>query len=389
MARRLISVFCAYWLTFASVYACSIDYTIWMQRTPNADPLYRFIKRRKMGFIDQRGRVVVPPQLEYLGGNYGDEFHDGLLEIGIGHGKYIDRNGNRTIDKEFATGWDFSEGFAAAIPKSSRKWGYIDTKGDWAISPRFDVSPNGSVDSFRDGFAKIDVSGKIGYIDHSGAFTIVPRFLDGESFYDGMARVVVEGPCLYGNLDGLCGSPSVLPKGSKPDSFLPPCKYAFVDRSGKIISDDRYDYADHFAEGLAPVQSGRQWGYVDKTGKMVIAPQFDTAAPFSDGVALVSTNRLFGYIDHAGKFVIPPRFAYAEDFSEGFAVVGSRNSGVWYSDHTGKQAIPGKFAAASGFFKGLAHVKLTSRSDDQDAFVYIDRTGRHVFTYTITDRERP
>ena len=47
------------------------------------------------------------------------------------------------------------------------------------------------------GFAKIGVSGKVGYIDHSGEFAIAPRFLDGESFHDGMARVLVEGPCVY------------------------------------------------------------------------------------------------------------------------------------------------------------------------------------------------
>ncbi len=338
-----------------------------------------------MGFIDRRGKVIVPPKLEFSGHNGGDEFHDGLLEIGEGDGIYVDRSGNNVIDKGFFSGWDFSEGLAVAMPEDPKKWGYINTKGEWAISPRFDTSPNGYVWPFQGGIAKIEVAAKIGYIDHSGAFTIAPRFLDGESFYDGMARVVVGGPCMYG--DGLCGGFGALPKGTKQNASLPRCKYAFIDRSGKIISDDRYDAADHFSEGLAPVQSGKQWGYIDKTGKMVIAPQFDTAAPFSDGAALVSTNKLFGYIDKAGKFTIPPRFSYAEDFSEGLAVVGSRDSGVWYSDHTGKQAIPGTFAVASAFFKGLAHVRLSSRLDDEQAFAYIDRTGRRVFSYTINSND--
>jgi len=386
VARRLISVVCAFWLTFTSALACETDYPIWIQRSPTADPLYRFIKLGRMGFIDLRGKVVVPPILEFWGHNGGDEFRDGLLEIGVGEGIYVNRNGKKVIDQKFTTGWDFSEGLAAAIPITSQKWGYINTKGEWAISPRFNVYPNGSVDSFKNGFAKIDASGKVGYIDHSGAFTIAPRFLDGESFYDGMARVIVEGPCMYGD-GGLCGGGGVLPNGTKQNASLPRCKYTFVDRSGKIISNDRYDYADHFSEGLAPVQSGKQWGYIDKTGKMVIAPQFDTAAPFSDGVALVYANKLFGYIDKAGRFIIPPRFSYAEDFSEGLAVVGSRDSGVWYSDHTGKQAIPGRFAVASAFFKGLAHVKLSSRSDDEEAFAYIDRTGRRVFSYTINSND--
>jgi len=345
-----------------------------------------------MGFIDQTGKVVVPPVLKYWGGNGGAEFHDGLLEIGVSHGVYVDRSANTVIDKGFFRGWDFSEGLAVAMPKDSKKWGYINTSGEWVIDPRFDTYPNGYVSPFRGGFAEIEVAGKIGYIDRTGAFAIAPRFLKGESFFDGFARVVVEGPCSYSNPESVCPDSGAVPNGTKQDARLPSCKYTFVNRSGKIISDDRYDYAGHFAEGLAPVRVGERWGYIDKTGKIVIAPKFDKAAPFSDGVALVSANELYGYIDHTGKYVIAPRFTYAEDFSGGLAVVGSLDSGVWYIDSKGKQAIAGKFAIASGFFKGLAHVRLKSASTDDvetfssGKFAYIDRTGRRVFTYTIGDK---
>ena len=340
-----------------------------------------------MGFIDHGGKIVVKPKLDYLGGNYGDEFEDGLLAIDSSDGVYVDRNGKTVIDKSFARSRIFSEGLADAKSPDSGKWGYVNTKGEWVISPRFDNFSNGYLGPFHGGRAEIEVAGKVGYIDPTGAFAITPQFLKGEYFSDGMARVVVEGPCMV--FSSQCGDFSGLPKGTKFDPSLPQCKYTFVDQRGNIISEDRYDGAGAFSEGMAPVRIGKQWGYIDKTGKIVVSPQFEAADSFSDGVALVSSKGRYGYIDHAGKYVVTSQFSYAESFSDGLAVVGSRNSGVWYIDHTGKQAIPGKFQIASGFFKGLAHVRLKSVSADEalylGTFAYIDRTGRRVFSYTIKD----
>ena len=184
-------------LAAAVALSCESDYSIWIPRSPMADPLYRFEKGDKTGYIDQSGNVVIPLKLEHLGGNYAGEFHDGRLEIAVSDGVYVDTTGKKVIDKGFYRGWDFSEGLAVAMRKGEEKWGYIDKTGEFVISPRFATSPNGYVWSFADGFAKIEVSGKVGYIDHSGEFAIVPRFLDGESFRDGMARIIVDGPCAY------------------------------------------------------------------------------------------------------------------------------------------------------------------------------------------------
>jgi hypothetical protein len=109
--------------------------------------LYRFIKNGKAGYIDVKGNVVVPPSLPVYG-NYGSEFHDGLLEIAISDGRYVDRSGKVVVDPGLLRGWDFSEGLAAAMRKGEKLWGYIDTSGRFAISPRFETAPNGYVHSF-------------------------------------------------------------------------------------------------------------------------------------------------------------------------------------------------------------------------------------------------
>src|SRR5882672_4726447 len=185
------------WLLASSVCGCTSDYTIWIPRSPDADPLYRFVKGEKAGYIDHTGRVVIPPVIDDVVGNAGGEFHDGLAEFDVGDGVYIDRKGKKVIEGRFHRSWDFSEGLAVAMPKNLEKWGYINTKGEFAISPRFDTSPGGYVWRFQGGFAKIEVQGRIGYINHSGEFAIAPQFLDGDSFHDGMARVIIEGPCVF------------------------------------------------------------------------------------------------------------------------------------------------------------------------------------------------
>ena len=67
MLRLLVLVLMA-----AAVFACTADYAIWIPRDKSADPLYRFTKHGKAGYIDGRGRVVIPPTLESYG-NYGSE----------------------------------------------------------------------------------------------------------------------------------------------------------------------------------------------------------------------------------------------------------------------------------------------------------------------------
>ena len=365
---------------------CSVDYIIWMPRDKQADPLYRFESGGMTGYIDRSGKVVIEPKFSRRG-NYGGEFRNGLMEIGVSDGEYVDTTGKLVINKGYYRGWDFSEGLAVAMRNDGEKWGYIDRTGEFVISPRFDSYPEGSVRSFSDGLAAIEVKNRVGYIDQSGEFTIQPTFLNGSDFKDGMARVVVEGPCHHLD-DGIC---SFLP--ITLENEMPFCKYTFIDKSGVILTSQRYDRAKDFSEGLAPVQIGTQWGFIDKNGNIVINMQFDAAEPFSDGLALIRQNDLWGYINYAGIIVIPPKYKYAEPFSEELAVVGDWDDirsayDYYYINTQGEQAISERFTLASHFFKGLAHVKLKpdpgknmSDAVANGSFAYIDATGRKIFVY--------
>jgi hypothetical protein len=375
--------------------ACSWDYPIWQVRSNSADPYYRFVQNGRAGYIDRSGKVIIGANLKDAADyNFGREFHDGLLEpSGIGEGRYFDATGKLIIDTGYYRAWDFSEGLAVAMRKDGEKWGYIDHSGKFTISPRFDTYPKGYVYSFSDGLAMIEVAKKYGYIGRIGEFVIQPRFLHGTDFHEGLARVVVEGPCaFYG--DGPCPDSQMLGGGAQRKVLA--CKFTFIDKSGSIITAERFGYAKDFSEGLAPVMIRDKWGYIDKSGRVVIGPKFDEAEPFSDGLARIKQGELFGYIDRQGAVVIPPQFKVADKFSDGLAPVSNtwdekefRHRDFYYINKAGKQPIAEKFVLASHFFKGLAHVQIKSKvkrngigaDAEKGVFAYIDSSGRKVFTY--------
>ena len=45
----------------------------------------------------------------------------------------------------------------------------------------------------------------------------------------------------------------------------------------------------------------RKYGFIDKSGKVVIEPQFDYAEPFSEGLACLEKDGKLGYLDKNGK----------------------------------------------------------------------------------------
>jgi hypothetical protein len=371
----------ALWVIPAAAMACSWDYAIWIQRSKTADPRYRFVRGDKAGYIDQNGRTVIPPSLDAYG-NGGSEFHDGLLEVRVSDGVYVDRSGQIALNPGFYRGWDFSEGLAVAKRKYDEPFGYINTKGEFVISPRFRSAPNNYVWSFSEGLARIKVHGKYGFIDRTGNFVIQPSLPDAIEFSDERARVVMEGPCVY-YPEGGCGFANPQFVDAARGTNSPPCKFTYIDKIGRLITELRFDAARNFSEGLAPVRMGEKWGFVDKAGNIGISPRFEDAQPFSSGLARIQEGKLYGYTDRSGTIVIKPQFAYAEDFSHGLAVVGEGNGYEgrhWYVNSAGKRAFEGEYWRASPFFKGLAHVQRLNSNPNQ--FAYIDTKGREVFRYT-------
>lgn len=92
-------------------------------------------------------------------------------------------------------------------------------------------------------------------------------------------------------------------------------KWAYIDRTGRIVINPQFEDAGDFAEGLAPVKMGGKWGYIDRAGRIIINPQFEEAGAFAQGLARVKLSGKWGYVDRKGQMVIPSQFSEAGDFS--------------------------------------------------------------------------
>ena len=204
----------------------------------------------------------------------------------------------------------------------------------------------------------ITLNGKKGFIDRSGKIVIEPRFDQVQDFSGGIARVWMH---------------------------CRPCTRRFIDKSGVFVRSSILDEGPqiNFSEGLAAVSVGvgpaSREGFIDNTGELVIEPQFLSATEFSEGLAAVrAENRKRGYIDHSGKFVIAPTFENAWEFHEGLARIGV--SDKWgFIDKAGKIVIAPQYDEVSDFYEGLAMIRVGRLRG------YIDRTGKVVIKPQFED----
>src|ERR1700722_3197395 len=89
--------------------SCELGYTVWSIRNKPADPLFRFLRNGKAGYIDASGKVIIVASLPADGNSFG-EFHEGLLAVKDDHGyRYMDRSGKVVFNSDAWLAFDFWE----------------------------------------------------------------------------------------------------------------------------------------------------------------------------------------------------------------------------------------------------------------------------------------
>jgi hypothetical protein len=157
-------------------------------------------------------------------------------------------------------------------------------------------------------------------------------------------------------------------------------KWGFIDRTGKVVIEAKYDGVGPFSEGLASATVDEKAGYIDRAGRIVIEPQFDMALPFREGLAVVAVDDKWGYIDKQGRDCIPPQYDLARDFHEGLAVVEVGGK-AGFIDRTGRVVVEPKYGHAGRFSEGLALVRIEPECEEDQTkrlLGFIDHTGKLV-----------
>ncbi len=290
---------------------------------------------------------------------------------------------------------------AAPQPSELWKWGYMDTTGKLAISPRFD-----GAEPFFDGVARVIVDERVGYINHKGEYVILPQF-NIQQFFNGIDDFVEDR----------------LPMKLKPEG-----KIGYIDKTGEFVISPQFDEVESFSNGRALVCSKKdeytdKCGYIDPWGKLVIPLKFRSAWTFHQGVAAVSVpsqgRRAAKYyegvltmIDRLGNYLVEPildqintlpEWGNPPDvkFYDGLVLVrvvdevgdtsysfNPKWAGKWgYVSQKGGFAIPPRFTRAENFSQGRALVQIADDATEYDSswrgeIAMIDTRGQIIDTRT-------
>lgn len=205
-------------------------------------------------------------------------------------------------------------------------------------------------------------TGLYGFIDVTGQVIIEPKFQYAESFSEGVAVIAESGS-----------------KGTY---------YGYIDRKGDVVLPLQYEYARGFHEGLALVSSGGDLLVINKRGEVSFKLSENmVAGDFSSGMAPMypmadreDTTLSSGYMDRNGEIILELPIVKGMPFSEDYAQVFMWHNDVrgWgYVDHEGNMAIEPQFIGSEPFSEGVAAVAIRDEEGNKK-WGYIDETGEFV-----------
>lgn len=221
----------------------------------NAESLVPFEQGGKWGYVDPAGKFVIAPQFDSA-----DPFSEGMAEVELnGRLGWIGTDGHFVIQPKYFKAGPFKEGLAWVVtrkpwtPLGTGEYGfalfgkvtYIDRSGKEIRRPfsveRFSDFSEGLA-AVRPGTTYGGCTGKVGYLNAKGEWAITPQFDEGRDFSDGLAAVNKGGSC---GIDG---------------------KWGYIKKDGELTIPFPYDFASQFKNGHACVRRDGQWKRIDKNG---------------------------------------------------------------------------------------------------------------------------
>lgn len=324
-------------------------------------PAFPVSLKQKIAYIDIDGNLLLQTDEKV---NY-DELHianyqgavdlDGIVAIRKGKGKYgyAKRSGQEIIPALFDEAWDFRN-----------------ERG--LVGKRIGTGAKGCPVHLY------------GYVDMTGQLAVDYQYINAFPFDEAVALVQ-----LQDKKNPLCQY------GSDPKSWL------LIDKSGRQVSELRFEWGAEFSEGLAAVKSGGKYGFIDTSGALIITPKYDWATSFKDGLARVALadpagvslpdvpgnfipitpafHGTFGVIDKSGNYVVEPvnrapllHFDNMQfDYHEGLAML-EVNGKYGFMDLAGNIAVQPEYENAWYFSHGLARVNKNGKCG------YINQSGEMV-----------
>ena len=349
------------------------------------------------GYVNQKGEVVIKGQF----GEANPFAENGLALVAIdGHYGYINTEGKFEINPIYSQAKSFTEDSSLVLVKRNSKYGYINSKGEEVIPCQFEEAY-----SFSNGLALVGVGGKYGYINEKGKFVINPIYDYAESFVNDKLAVVgkennseliyacvsSKGELLtdfmldevYVSEDyvitfdgvyyGLCdlklnplfktnyqiaGFPIDINSFKNLDDELIPFKdtetykYGYLNISGQIVIEAKYDIIGNFYNDLAMVKFDNKYGFINTQGQLIVNNEYDITRNYNESFAVVGKDidgeMTYGLVNSLGNIVIELKYFDLGDVNNGLSYFTTfDNELVGYVDTSDKVVIPQAYSFIS------------------------------------------
>lgn len=236
------------------------------------------------GLIDVSGKIVVKPRFDFCG-----TFRNGLCSITLKSKQgFIDKSGEFRISPKFDFCWDFQRGQTYTTMRKAHLWYIGSLTGGVSLLKRVQNArgvAEGVIPVVKDStwqFIACDGSSldfgffeSTGHCFHEGMIGVKNNGKWGAIGIDGSEKV----PCCYHKIDNYCeGFAPVAVEISSSQKSDRKKKWGYVDKSGTLVIEPKYDYVFDFCSGVAefwvgdPENLDYESGYIDIKGSVIWGP---------------------------------------------------------------------------------------------------------------------
>ena len=325
------------------------------------DALYRVKINNYYGFLDTNFNQIIDPIFSKVG-----MFSSDLCYVkNDNYNGFINKNGDQILD---TSSFIFCEkfygqlaSFAQIIENAGKKDGFINTKGEVVVEPKYRMVYDFQLDfivvgkingflnllnqegkeivediyssdvslSFNDKLAKVKKKSKYGFIDINGNEVIKCKYSGLERFSCGIS--VFKEKKLYGCINTL-GDIILNPKYDKINGFANTISLqnsnsynsAYDSAIKNAFMNQEYSNTD----ARSIVSIGTSFGLIDTNGNEVVPLIFDDFDYYPKEEAYkVKKRNDYGFVDILGKELVTPQYKMVRNFSNGLAAI--KNNEKW------------------------------------------------------------
>ncbi|HLR34180.1 MAG TPA: WG repeat-containing protein [Tissierellales bacterium] len=214
--------------------------------------------------------------------------------------------------------------------KNTKKWGYIDEKGEFKVEPNYEL-----VTEFdNNGLAKVYSNQLVGLINEDGRVILPPEYFEISEVKDGIFTAVGQDGYFIFDKSGLklFETKDYSAIGESSDELLPVVKKdkegntksGYIDKKGNVVIDPKYSNVWGFKNGRALVKVDEDKHLIiDKEGKELAELPYETVAPDEENEMFIFLNKdkHYGFLNEKGEVAIEPKYSKALPFEDGMAVV--------------------------------------------------------------------